>query len=148
MRNGEHGYDEHEQRGGPVTTIERWIQAACAELGLAPDAVPVRTVLDLARDVAHQVERPAAPVTAFILGLAAGRGQNLDEAAASLTDLAATWPAPDSPAPDSPAPDSPALDSPAPGGAAPDGPAPDGPANDSPAPGGGPGSAPGSPPRS
>ena len=123
-----------------MTTIERWVQAACAELGLAPDAVPVRTVLDLARDVAHQVERPAAPVTAFILGLAVGRGQSPDEAAASLTELAATWPAPGSPAPGSPAPGSPAPGSPAPGS-----PAPDSTAAGGSAPGG---SAPGSSPRS
>ena len=82
-----------------MTNIERWIQAACAELGLPPDAVPVRTVLDLARDVAHQVERPAAPLSAFILGLAAGRGQAPAEIAASLTELAATWPAPEDAAP-------------------------------------------------
>jgi hypothetical protein len=29
-------------------------------------------VLDLARDAAHAVARPAAPLTAFVVGLAAG----------------------------------------------------------------------------
>ena len=29
-------------------------------------------VLDLVRDVAHQVNRPAAPLTAFLVGLAHG----------------------------------------------------------------------------
>jgi hypothetical protein len=43
--------------------------------------------------VAHQVERPAAPVSAFLLGLAVGSGQPLAEAAGQLTDLAARWPA-------------------------------------------------------
>ncbi|HEU5419449.1 MAG TPA: DUF6457 domain-containing protein [Streptosporangiaceae bacterium] len=79
-----------------MTNIENWIQAACAELNLAPDAVPIRTVLDLARDAAHQVERPAAPVSAFILGLAAGSGQDPADAAARLSELAAGWPAPES----------------------------------------------------
>jgi Domain of unknown function (DUF6457) len=51
-------------------------------------------ILDLARDVAHQVERPAAPVTSFVLGLAVGAGMSLAEAAERLRVLAATWPAP------------------------------------------------------
>ena len=46
--------------------------AACAELGLDPAEVSVPTVLDLARDVAHQVLRPGAPVTAYLLGVAVG----------------------------------------------------------------------------
>jgi hypothetical protein len=77
-----------------VTTVDNWIAAACAELGLTPDEVPVKTVLDLARDAAHQIERPAAPVTAFVLGLAVGRGQDLTEAASRLQQLAARWPGP------------------------------------------------------
>jgi hypothetical protein len=77
-----------------VTTVESWIEAACAELGLTPVEVPVRAVLDLARDVAHQVERPAAPLTAFLLGLAVGQGRDFPEAAAALEQLAATWTAP------------------------------------------------------
>jgi hypothetical protein len=48
-------------------------------------------VLDLARDVAHGVTRPAAPVTAFLLGLAAGRhpAPSLDELAATIRALIA-----------------------------------------------------------
>jgi hypothetical protein len=79
------------ERDITVSTLDRWTQAACAELGLAPAQVPARVVLDLARDVAHQVERPAAPLTAFLLGLAVGSGQSLDEATRQLTDLAARW---------------------------------------------------------
>ena len=74
-----------------MSTLDDWTKAACAELGLAPAQVPARIVLDLARDAAHQVDRPAAPVTAFLLGLAVGSGQPLDEAARRLTDLAARW---------------------------------------------------------
>jgi hypothetical protein len=55
-------------------------------------------VLDLARDAAHQVARPAAPLTAYLLGVAVGRGQSLDEAAQRISELAASWPAPASPA--------------------------------------------------
>jgi hypothetical protein len=49
-------------------------------------------VLDLARDVAHNVARPGAPLTAYLLGVAVGRGANPAEAAAKLTELAAGWP--------------------------------------------------------
>ncbi len=57
-----------------MTVLDDWVTAACAELGLDPAEVPVPTVLDLARDVAHQVLRPGAPVSAYLLGLAVGRG--------------------------------------------------------------------------
>jgi hypothetical protein len=75
-----------------MTTLDRWTQAACAELRVHADEAAVRAVLDLARDVAHQVERPAAPVTAFLLGLSVGAGQPLPETADRLRQLAAAWP--------------------------------------------------------
>jgi hypothetical protein len=74
-----------------MTTLDRWTQAACAELGLDPADVDPRVVLDLARDVAHGVERPAAPLTAYLLGVAVGRGADPQAGAASLTALAGTW---------------------------------------------------------
>ena len=64
-----------------VTTLDRWVEAACGELGLEPGDCDVRVVLDLARDAARQVERPAAPVTSFLLGLAVGRGGSMSEGA-------------------------------------------------------------------
>jgi hypothetical protein len=75
-----------------MTTLQNWTEAACAELGLEPDDTAVRVVLDLARDVAHQVERPAAPVTSYLLGLAVGAGLPLADAEARLRGLAAGWP--------------------------------------------------------
>ncbi len=48
-------------------------------------------ILDLARDVAHRVDRPAAPVTAFLLGVAVGSGQPVGQAADRLSALAASW---------------------------------------------------------
>src|ERR1700689_1631599 len=62
----EHGDRARERHGGcssaqtegmPVTTLQTWTEAACAELGIDPAAADARTVLDLARDVAHQIER-------------------------------------------------------------------------------------------
>ncbi|MGN9812358.1 DUF6457 domain-containing protein [Micromonospora sp. BQ11] len=75
-----------------MTVMDDWVTAACAELGLNPAEVPVPAVLDLARDVAHQVLRPGAPVSAYLLGLAVGRGADPAGAAARLRDLAASWP--------------------------------------------------------
>ena len=50
--------------------LQQWTDLVRDELDIdvAPD---LRTILDLARDVAHSVERPAAPVTAFLVGYAA-----------------------------------------------------------------------------
>jgi hypothetical protein len=77
-----------------MATLDDWNRAACGALGLDPDEVRQGLVLDLARDVAHGVARPAAPVTAYLLGLAVGRGADPDRAATALTDLASGWPPP------------------------------------------------------
>jgi hypothetical protein len=73
-----------------MTTLHNWTRAACAELGVQADDDTVRAILDLARDVAHQVERPAAPVTAFLAGLAVGTGQPLAAVSARLRELASS----------------------------------------------------------
>lgn len=75
-----------------MTTLDNWTAAACEELGIKAELVDVRQILDLARVAAHQVERPAAPVTAYLLGLAVGTGQSASEAAARLSALVAAWP--------------------------------------------------------
>ncbi|MCW6003026.1 hypothetical protein K1W54_00280 [Micromonospora sp. CPCC 205371] len=69
-------------------TLDEWTASACAELGLDPADAHTAAVLDLAREVAHNVLRPGAPVTAYLLGLAVGRGADPAEAAARLTALA------------------------------------------------------------
>ncbi|WP_017536851.1 MULTISPECIES: DUF6457 domain-containing protein [Nocardiopsis] len=71
-------------------TLVEWARLVCAELDL-PEEVgkdDVDRVLDLARDAAHSVARPAAPVTTFLLGIAVGRGADPDEAARALSRLA------------------------------------------------------------
>ena len=75
-----------------MNTLEEWTAAACRALGLDPGALSDRSaVLDVARDAAHGVARPAAPLTTFLLGVAVGRGQPLPDAAAKLEELAAAW---------------------------------------------------------
>lgn len=75
-----------------MSTLQSWTEAACTELGVQADDVAVRAILDLARDVAHQVERPAAPVTSYLLGLAIGGGMPAAEAVARLRQLVGGWP--------------------------------------------------------
>jgi Domain of unknown function (DUF6457) len=50
-------------------TLDDWVAQVSAELGVG--TVDVTAVLDLARDVAHGVARPAAPLTCLLVGLAA-----------------------------------------------------------------------------
>ena len=74
--------------------LERWVDELCVALQI--DSAPDRDlVLDLARDAAHGVARPAAPLTTFLVGLAAGlRGGSADDIAAATEiakRLAADW---------------------------------------------------------
>jgi hypothetical protein len=73
-----------------------WADEVRAALGIETD-VDIRSVLGLAGVVAHSVIRPAAPLTTYLVGFAAGRaaalGENPDVAAAEAMriskDLAA-----------------------------------------------------------
>ncbi len=76
-----------------MSTLDRWVEFVCAELGVETDLVDQRLILDLARDAAHQVDRPAAPVTAFLLGVAVGRGRAPGAVTEQLTGLIESWPA-------------------------------------------------------
>jgi Domain of unknown function (DUF6457) len=74
-----------------MSTLDDWTSAVCAELGLDPEDTTQKTVLNLTRVVAHLVDRPAAPLTSYLLGLAVGSGQPLEETAAQLQQLARKW---------------------------------------------------------
>jgi molybdopterin-guanine dinucleotide biosynthesis protein A len=78
----------NEQGANPM--MQTWIEAVRAELHLPAD-VNVDVILDVARVAAHSVERPAAPVTTFLLGSAVAGGMDVNEAAAKIQALAATW---------------------------------------------------------
>jgi hypothetical protein len=69
--------------------IDDWVTDLCTALDVPPDAVDVAALLDLARDAAHHVERPAAPITTYIVGLAAGRAGGDARTVAELTARAA-----------------------------------------------------------
>jgi hypothetical protein len=84
-----------------MSTMSEWTAAVCRELGL-PDSMSANDmtslVLDVTGDVAHGVTRPAAPVTAFLIGLAAGRAGDPVVAARDysqqVSGLAKSWKAP------------------------------------------------------
>lgn len=70
-----------------MNTLTEWVELVCRELDVAevvsPAAMQSR-VLDMSRDVAHGVARPAAPLTAYLLGLAAGRSSDPEATAEQL----------------------------------------------------------------
>jgi hypothetical protein len=76
-----------------MSTVDDWTTAVCDALGLT-DEVDVPLLLDLAREAAHAVARPAAPVTTYLLGLAVARGADPEKAVEALTELAREWPSP------------------------------------------------------
>ncbi|WP_250447122.1 DUF6457 domain-containing protein [Actinotalea sp. C106] len=75
--------------------LHRWIATTGEELGVDPDAVAVDELLDLARDVAHGVARPAAPLTTFLVGYAVGASSGdraaLDDVLALAVALVESW---------------------------------------------------------
>lgn len=76
---------------GRAHAMEKWIEAVQKELGLDV-VVDQELILDLARDAAHGVERKAAPITTFLLGIAIAGGADPKEAAKGIAELAGRWP--------------------------------------------------------
>ncbi|MFK4069403.1 NTP transferase domain-containing protein [Streptomyces sp. NPDC029674] len=87
------------------TVLDEWISAVKDELGIDLD-VDTGALLDLARDAAHGVARPAAPLTTFLVGYAAaqaasragtagegttGGAEAVAEATRKAVALAARW---------------------------------------------------------
>lgn len=83
-----------------MATMNRWLDAVCAELGVERSIMDANTtaLLDLIRDVAHGPTRPGAPMTAFLVGLAAGSAGDAQAQAAAVAErvqrvehLVAAW---------------------------------------------------------
>lgn len=80
-----------------MNVLDEWLSRAGAVAGLDPSTGGVHRdlVLDLARDVAHGVARPAAPLTTFLLGLAAGQAGGdraaVERIATLLTTAVVGW---------------------------------------------------------
>ncbi|HOY81384.1 MAG: molybdopterin-guanine dinucleotide biosynthesis protein MobA [Microbacteriaceae bacterium] len=78
----------------PPEALDDWAAALREVLDLV-DELPIALILDLARDVATGVARPAAPVSAFAVGLAAGRAggsiHDIEAALNAVTVRAESW---------------------------------------------------------
>jgi hypothetical protein len=74
--------------------LHDWIDELCDELDIEVE-VDEALILDLARDAAHNVERPAAPISTFLLGYAAaasgGKPAELERLAGLASALALRW---------------------------------------------------------
>ena len=73
-----------------MSGIDRWLWPSASELGLSAVPSDARTILDMTKDVAHNVDRPAAPVTAYLVGIAVGRGKPLPR----RLSVSRNWPTP------------------------------------------------------
>jgi len=82
-----------------MTDLKQWISALESELDLPAGTVDMKKVLDLARDAAHAVERPAAPLTTYAVGFAEGLAaagaltgsSGRTDPAQQATELATRW---------------------------------------------------------
>lgn len=73
------------------TTLEAWAVRLTAVLGINDLDLDLDAVLDLAGAAARSVLRPAAPVTTFLVGYAAGRAAaNGTDPARAVTNASAT----------------------------------------------------------
>jgi len=71
--------------------LVKWTAAVCAELGIDETCLNRTMVLNMAHSVRKAVMPPAVPVTAYLFGIAVGRGLPPIEAAARVDDLAREW---------------------------------------------------------
>lgn len=70
-------------------TLEEWTAEVRVAFGLDHN-IDVDLVLDVARDAAQAIARPAAPLTTFLVGLAAGRaGGSEDDVKAAAAKIQA-----------------------------------------------------------
>ena len=75
-------------------SLQDWVDELCEELQVDTD-LDMSALLDLARDAAHKVDRPAAPLTTFLVGYAAamrgGSEKDIEACTETATNLAAEW---------------------------------------------------------
>lgn len=76
----------------PPEALDAWAAQLRERFDLSEEDVPVALILDLARDVANGVARPAAPFSAFVAGLVAGRAggspEDVRAAVSAIVELA------------------------------------------------------------
>lgn len=81
-----------------MNPLAEWSRIVGEELdvaGVVDIEAVTRQLLELTRDVAHNVDRPAGPVTMFLIGLAAGRSGDpaatTTSSMATIQEMVARW---------------------------------------------------------
>jgi hypothetical protein len=70
--------------------VEEWVGIVSEALGVtAPN--DYGPILDVAKYAAHQVERPSAPITAYLVGLAVAGGADAQRSAEIIKSLSDEW---------------------------------------------------------
>ena len=67
--------------------LSTWIEQLTNELGV-PAPTNIDVILDVAKDAAHSIERPAAPITTYLLGYAVAEGADPSSVADVVARLA------------------------------------------------------------
>lgn len=67
--------------------LSAWIEQLTDELGV-PAPTNIDVILDVAKDAAHSIERPAAPITTYLLGYAVAQGADPSYVADAVARLA------------------------------------------------------------
>lgn len=73
------------------STLDAWCAELSQALGLTQEVAlrpDVQLLLDLSRDAAHSVARPAAPLTTYLVGLCAGLAGGTPEAVQAASAIA------------------------------------------------------------
>ncbi len=75
-----------------MSSLDAWIADAADALSLPPASIPVDLrdeLLDLTREVAHNVARIAGPLTCYLAGLAVANGSPPSTVVSTLKELVA-----------------------------------------------------------
>jgi hypothetical protein len=74
--------------------MDEWVETVVLELNLEGISVTpnlMKDILAVARDAAHNVERPAAPLTTYLMGIAVAQGADPTVVAEKIGLLATNW---------------------------------------------------------
>jgi hypothetical protein len=71
--------------------MQDWVQAVADRLEVPAD-LDIDLLLGVAKDAAHKVQRPAAPLTTYLMGVAVAGGMDAQVAADRVQELASNWP--------------------------------------------------------
>lgn len=78
-----------------TVNLHDWIDELCDALDIEDADLDEGLILDVAREAAHNVERPAAPLTTFLLGFASAKSNGdpaeTERLAGIAMDLAQKW---------------------------------------------------------